>query len=105
MPNVKVDLPSFTGTTSLKLKVYKEGVLINDDGDDDLVEAAGSFGRFVANVSQSLLGAYEGVIVNASGAAVAFGYFDSTSLLVGSVTNETPAALNIEVEDRSITVL
>jgi hypothetical protein len=83
MAIVKVDLPIFTGLTTLELAVYQDGVRVNSDGNDALEETEDSFGRFTAEVSQSLSGTYEAVIVNASGAAVAFGYFDSTNLVIG----------------------
>jgi hypothetical protein len=88
MAIVKVDLPLYTGLTTLELAVYQDGVRVNSDGNDALEETENSFGRFTAEVSQSLSGTYEAVIVNVSGAAVAFGYFDSATLLIG----ETSAA-------------
>jgi hypothetical protein len=89
MPTVKVDLPWYTGLTTLELAVYQDGVSVNSDGNDVLEEAEDSFGHFTADVSQSLSGTYEAVIVNAYGEAVAFGYFDSTTLLIGRLTDAT----------------
>jgi hypothetical protein len=100
MAIVKADLPTFTGFTTLELVVYQDGVLINSDGNDALQEAVGSFGRFTADVSQALSGTYEAVIVNASGSPVAFGYFDSTSLLVGRTSADSVDLTGVATESK-----